>query len=98
MDFFELAYLKYDQNDFAQAASYFAEAIPLVDNQKFIETDPGTFIGHFQQYSNALSKIGKNDDAKLYSDRAIKLTEMYPNIRPKAKRIDYNQNCNGKAQ
>ncbi len=96
MDFFELAYLKYDQGNFAQAATYFAEAIPLVDNQKFIETDPGTFIGHFQQYSNALSRIGKNDDAKLFSDRAKKLAEMYPDAKPKAKRLDYNQNCSKK--
>ncbi len=93
MDLFELAYLKYDQGNFAQAAAYFEQALPLVQDQKYTQADPGTFVRHYQHYSEALSRTGKIEAAVLYSDRAKKLSELYPDKKPKADRIDYNQNC-----
>jgi Tetratricopeptide repeat. len=94
MSLFELAYLKYDQDKYDEAVSYFQQAIQLVDDQKYIEYDPATFVMHFSTYSKSLEKTGHNDEAKMFNNRAKVISEKYTNERPKAQRTLYNKNCN----
>lgn len=93
MSLFELAYLSYDQGKYDEAVSYFQQAIPLVDNEKYIEFDPAGFVMHFSTYSSALEKSGHNNEAKVFSNRANALSKKYPNAQAKGARTQYGKNC-----
>ena len=94
MSLFELAYLNYDQGKYDEAVSYFQQAIPLIDNEKYIEFDPAGFVMHFSTYSRALEKTGHSNEAKVFNDRANVLSKKYPAAQAKDTRTPYNRYCN----
>lgn len=96
MSLFELAYLKYDQGKYDEAASYFQQALPLVENDKYIEHDPKGFIMHFSFCSAALEKTGHNDEAKLFTTKANALSKKYPNAQIREARTPYGKYCKRK--
>jgi len=96
MALFELALLKYDQGNYADAASYFGQAIPLVDKEEYIVADPGQFIAYFTFYATALQKTGHEEEGKSLSIRAKELSEKFPDAKPKAGLTPYMENCDKK--
>lgn len=93
MSYLELARLKLDQKKFNEATSYFKKSLDIVDNEKFFNADPIGFAIIFEEYSTALRKIGKNDRAKIYSQRAIEIRKKHPGKEAIAERTPYLKNC-----
>lgn len=93
MALFELALLKYDREEYAEAVSYFGQAIPIVDKEEFIGTDPGQFVAYFTLYARALQEIGRAEEGKSFSIRAEELAKKYPDAKPRAGLTPYMKNC-----
>ncbi len=93
MSYTELAKLKLDQKKYDEAAPYYEKLLSIVDNQEFIDSDPIGFSVIFNEYSQALSQLGRGNDAAQYRKRSEELRKKYPEKKAVAERTPYTINC-----
>lgn len=93
MSFIELARLKFDQGKYGESVAYFKKALPLVDKKEYIDADPIGFAVIYGEYSDALSKTGRQADAEKLAVKAEQLRMDYPDRKAVAERTPYKENC-----
>lgn len=72
---FEIARLMYDSNDYIKAVEYYSKALPIVEEKNGVNSDPIAFAGIYEEYADALKKVGKEDEAQKSLSTAKKLRE-----------------------
>jgi len=96
MSFIELARLKLDQGKYSESVVYFEKALPLVDKNEYIEVDPIGFAVIFGEYSDALTKAGRQVDSVKFTARSEQFRNDYPDRKAVAERTPYKENCGKK--
>lgn len=91
MDLTELARLNFDQGKFAEAISYFEPLIQELDRIGAPTQTPAAYSDILREYSEALVKVGRIDDAKQKQKIVADLQEKFPNQRSITDRTPYGK-------
>jgi len=92
---FELARLSYDRKQYAEAADYYARAIPLGQKLGLEIHDPGAAAEAMDEYSIALRNSGRIQPADKIAADAEALRARSANAKPKYTFQRYTRTCSG---
>jgi tetratricopeptide (TPR) repeat protein len=78
LDLTELARLNFDQGKFAEAISYFEPLVQELDRIGAPTQTPAAYSDILREYAEALTKIGRIDEAKKKMEIVAELKEKFP--------------------
>lgn len=92
-DYFELARLYYDNNNYSNAVVYFDKAEPLVYKLGADKSDPIGLANVLEDYADTLEKVGDLNKFDKITKKIIKLRKENPNKSADFVIKRFNKNC-----
>jgi len=89
----ELAQFSYDIGNYDKAVRYYEEAIEVAGVKRIKEFDAATYYEVMKDYADALSKVGKTDQAKLVLSE-VKASDSSYSGSANSGYIRYSKTCN----
>lgn len=90
---YELGLLAEQQRKPQEAAQYFAELIPLMEQQGLLEHYPLGVADVHERYASALASLGKSVQASAQRAQASAIREANPNAKPFGSVTPYGSAC-----
>lgn len=90
---FELGLLAEKQKQYAKAASYFSQLIPLMEKAGLRTKYPLGVVEAYEQYANSLQEIGKGHEAGLMRQQANSVRAENPDAKPFGRLTPYGSAC-----
>jgi len=93
MSFLELARLKYTQNDYSSAVSYYEKLPPIYKKLNAEQIDPIGVAIIYEEYSDSLNKTGNTSESNKYKQIADNLRKENPDKSAGLENTPYGTQC-----
>ncbi len=73
MRIFELARFYFDRGDYEKSINFYSRGLPVVEKLGVSQSDPVSLANAYEEYSVALTRLGRAADASIPAQRAAEL-------------------------
>lgn len=92
----ELARITFDQGKYQEAVAFYGQAVPALEKQDILTSDPVGYANYLGDYATALDRNGEVDKAKQVRTQADSIRSSNPGKAAKFVPVHYRDVCGRK--